>query len=917
MPRLDHLARHFERLCALGEAEQQTEIEKLDLGESDRAMLASLLAADRRDGDPIQAAISCGAANIHKPDTLLFGPWRLLRELGAGGMGTVFLAERSDGHFAQHVAIKVLRGFPTSASMRRLRQERQILAGLDHPNIARLLDGGETAEGQPWLAMEYVDGLPLLEFASAHAPSLNDRLGLFQAMLDAIEHAHQHLIVHRDLKPANVLVTTHGTVKLLDFGIARLIEAGEETLNSTSTQIYSRGYASPEQREGRSITTASDIYSLGVMLRELLTGKRDDVPQHPPVLAALALDADLAGILAKACAVNPRNRYPSVGELRDDLIRFREGRPVRASAMTRTYRLRKFAGRHRVGVATAMLAVLFGAAFVWRLDRERERAVKAESAARHALQASVRDAAAARSSLQFLTDALSAAAPDIALKKQIGVRELLDAARAKLDARGGTNRALSQAMQRLLAKLYSELGETRIARDLMRDGLSGIEPADGAEALRMADDYAEFSKLLGALEDSAAAMAAAQTATAWREKYAADDVRLRVQSLQMLAMLHHRAGNDGEAIELLRKSIDLGVAKTADDLDTRIESLQLVASLLATRGECDQALRMADEGLMLAKSLAAESPVRLPLMRARASALNACGRAAEAELILRDAIALQDRVVANGGTRMMSLTNDLALTLNDLGRYQEAAVMLQRSDDLVHLGGMGNVEQATTWVNRAGILENAGDYPASLAASARAVALLDEAQVDADRQERRRIERTRARTLGLAGESAKGWSMLEDLRKRALRIEGAESGEYAMITWQQAILAERMGNQAAGLALVDEAARLWHALVPGTHPLFAHVLRLRGKWAIRQHDLERAEEHLRQAIKVLDSDSASVVDLAIARSELAGVLHQRRQDGQAAQLLEQAMPVLRRTLLPSEINRAIAETLVAKLAGAN
>jgi serine/threonine-protein kinase len=181
----DGLATHFERLCDLPPEVQRLEIDKLELKQDERQHLASLLAADRSEGDPIRQAVAEGAAHLEHPPMTRIGAWRLVRELGAGGMGTVFLAERVEGRFEQYVAIKLLRGFPTSESMRRLRQERQILAGLDHPNIARLLDGGETEDDQPWLAMEYVDGLPLLDYVRLHAPSMPDRLALIDAMLAA------------------------------------------------------------------------------------------------------------------------------------------------------------------------------------------------------------------------------------------------------------------------------------------------------------------------------------------------------------------------------------------------------------------------------------------------------------------------------------------------------------------------------------------------------------------------------------------------------------------------------------------------------------------------------------------------------------------------------------------------------------
>ena len=274
----------------------------MPLDAQERKHLARLLAADADTSDPLARALGDGAARLFDARSERLGPYRLLRELGAGGMGTVFLAERVAGGFAQAVAVKLLRGFPTADGLRRLRQERQILAGLDHPHIAHLIDGGETAQGQPWLALEYVDGLPLLDHAALHAPRLADRLVLFDQMLDAVGHAHRRLVVHRDLKPANVLVNAAGEVKLLDFGIARLIDL-DETDSRTSTRVFSPGYASPEQRSGAPITTATDIYSLGVLLRELTGARRlDGAPAH-------------AGLSALPIAISRRSsraRWPTI-----------------------------------------------------------------------------------------------------------------------------------------------------------------------------------------------------------------------------------------------------------------------------------------------------------------------------------------------------------------------------------------------------------------------------------------------------------------------------------------------------------------------------------------------------------------------------------------------------------------------------
>ncbi|MEO6076928.1 MAG: tetratricopeptide repeat protein, partial [Dokdonella sp.] len=467
---------------------------------------------------------------------------------------------------------------------------------------------------------------------------------------------------------------------------------------------------------------------------------------------------------------------------------------------------------------------------------------------------------------------------------------------------------------RLLGTLYAQLGEARIARDLLRDGLAGIEPKGSSEALRLADDYEEYSKVLGLLEQVDASQTAAQTASRWRQQYAPNDVALRISSLQMLGMVSHRSGKDEDAIELMRKAYQLGREKTDVAVDIRIESAQLLSSLLATHGDCDEALTVASHGLAQSKAeLPPDAPSNVVLMRSQASAFNACGRAADAEPVLRAAIAVQERVVAGGGTRMMALTNDLAVTLNDLGRYQEAAQMLARSDTVVDDAGLGNVDLAISWGNRSAILESAGDYPAALEAVAKAIRLLDEDHIESDHQVRRRMERAMARTWGLAGDHERAWKKLSELRERCREIEGEDSGEFAMLTWQLAGLAGRMKDPRRGMPMLDESQRLWSALVPPTHPVFAHVRRVRAGFAMLVNDYASADRNLVEAIGILRDGAASAVDLAIAHCELAELhVHQHRA-AEARQLLRSALPVLRSTVLPAEVNRARAERLAAQL----
>ncbi len=295
------------------------------------------------------------------------GAYRVLREIGHGGMGSVFLAER-EGDFQKRAAIKVIRrGMDTDFIIDRFHRERQILAGLEHPHIAQLLDGGATPDGLPYLALEYVDGTPIAEFCREHDLEIAQRLHIFIKACAAVHHAHQRLIVHRDLKPANILVTEDGTPKLLDFGVAKLLDPTEKDRTATIARMMTPEYASPEQLAGQPVSTTSDIYSLGVVLFELLTGERarhsasGDLPLMssvaPPALRR-AIAGDLDTIVAKATRAEPERRYDSARQFADDLERYLSGQPVIARPDTIRYRTGKFLRRN------AAAAIATGALFI-------------------------------------------------------------------------------------------------------------------------------------------------------------------------------------------------------------------------------------------------------------------------------------------------------------------------------------------------------------------------------------------------------------------------------------------------------------------------------------------------------------------------------------------------------------------------
>ena len=360
-----------------------------------KASAIQLLASYRASKEFIETPVVGGWAPMPPPESL--GPYRIERELGFGGMGTVYLAHRDDQEFDQQVAIKILRpGLSSELLERRFRSERQILAQLQHPNIGRLLEGGTTPQGLPYLVMEFVDGEPIDSYCDQQKLTIPERLLLFRKVCDAVAYAHRRLVVHRDLKPQNILVDEAGAPILLDFGIAKLLAPEEfglaEEVTQTGYRPMSPAYASPEQVRGDELGTPSDIYSLGILLYEILTGHRPSRKREEPILAPSAavmkssetsdpqttarcrnvepevltrlLRGDLDQILFKALSPEPEERYASVDELSGDLLRHLEGLPVNARQGTFRYKAGKFVRRHRlgVGVAATNLLLLVGVA---------------------------------------------------------------------------------------------------------------------------------------------------------------------------------------------------------------------------------------------------------------------------------------------------------------------------------------------------------------------------------------------------------------------------------------------------------------------------------------------------------------------------------------------------------------------------
>jgi len=472
----------LDELLSLPEAQRERAIGRIaGDDEAFAARLRALLAgADGHDSlldRPASALLASSASPLPglAPGTRL-GPWEIVDVIGQGGMGQVYRGRRADGQFEQEVAIKLARA-DSAAAWQRFPLERQIVAGLQQASIVRLVDGGLADTGQPYMVMELVHGQPITDWCAAHHASLAQRLALFQEVCEAVAHAHRHLVIHRDIKPSNVMVTDEGRVKLLDFGIARLLDAVGAA--ATAELLLTPAYAAPEQLGGEPLSTATDVYALGLLLHELLTGTQAQQVDHLPMAAqihavmraqprppssvarslaqppvpAQQLEGDLDAIVAKALRKEPEQRYASVEALAADLARHRDHRPVQARRGTWVYTAGRALRRHRAATAAGAVAlvslVVGGAAVAWQA---------------HVAQAEAARATAVKGFLIRVFQASDPRLPSDTPRGAITARALLDdgAARIDTDFRGQPD--LQIELLGLVSGLYRQLGETDRAR---------------------------------------------------------------------------------------------------------------------------------------------------------------------------------------------------------------------------------------------------------------------------------------------------------------------------------------------------------------------------------------------------------------------------------------------------------------------
>ncbi len=651
------LSEALDQIALLEGAEREDWLQQL--GQSDpervrelRRLIAGAEAFDMLDEGP-------GLLAEHLTDTqgalargTRLGAWRVIALLGRGGMGRVYLAERADGAFEKRVAIKVLRRERRLADAV-IEHERALLARLEHPGLTRLLDGGISEEADVFLVMELVDGLSLDVWCAQHQPDLSRRLDLFGEILDAIGHAHRQLVVHGDLKPDNLIIDHEHRVRVLDFGVARMLasDAAQNPLAVTP------GWAAPECAAGAPADVASDIYNLGQLLDHL--ARLDAAP------ADARLPIDLAAIIERATRADPDARYSSVTSLREDLIRFRESRPVEARDGGQWYRTQRFVQRHWIGVgfASLMFVVLIaaGSMLAWQ-----DRIVRSER------DTARLEATRAQIVLDYLLGVLGQA-DNAAAGKPASLRSLLSNSLAHIDSDFSADPGARQALLAHLAELLMRLNDFASAEKMLerfeRD-LSGSEPAQ--LRVRVLDNLAVVRMHQGKLDE---ARHFARQAHQLIAQIAADQSGQMSELLVTDALIQARQGETDAAIATLRRALSLRLTVSAADAAQTVVVRNSLAAALMRSGQLSEALqeyRLIEAAL---ESSGREHSFDAATVYANhASIAFAYGRYQEAEPLFERALALQEELYGPSAALAALLNNfgklNLALGNLDAGRTQ-------------------------------------------------------------------------------------------------------------------------------------------------------------------------------------------------------------------------------------------------------
>ncbi len=714
---------HFRRvleLCdqvlPLSDEERRNALDTACAGDTTlRASVDSVLVAIESAGPFLEPATPTGDAVSYVGRTV--GPYRIIQHLAEGGMGSVYLAERQDADFSQRVAIKFVRGHLLARELvERFNAERKILAKLNHPYIAGLIDGGSLQDGSPYLVMEYVEGTPIDEYCDAHSLGIPARIDLIRKVAAAVQAAHQNLIVHRDLKPSNVLITPDGIPKLLDFGIAKLIQP-DDASGSGNTTVFGRqamtpDYASPEQILENRVTTASDVYTLGILTYQLLVGERPyhvastghaemiraverlTVPRPSTRLDALqtevarqevaarrgtsaqglrrALRGDLDNILMMALRSEPERRYASVAQFADDLRRYLSGQPVMARDDTLAYRAGKFVQRNRLASA---LAAVFAVSLIAGVIAYSGQAREAQEQ-RDAAQAQARQA---RNTVEFLKEVLFAGNPFSTGEDQQSISDVLRAAEQGVRSAYADDPASRALILTALGEIFISRGEYQRGGALAAEavdlyaGMSGFNGNEAADAHRVKalaayyqDDYAQATQQL----ELAVALFTEQQSPDWSGL---------VKAYDQLGMAQSNRHGEDTALVSYNKALEIYRAHGLDDPGQLVTILNNIATENLQRGDYALAERLLSEAISVSEKSQIGSGQTGMVLGNHAGALKNLGRIDEAEASYQRSVELLASSLGATHPETIVMMTSLANLQQQAGKLAAAAVTIRQA----------------------------------------------------------------------------------------------------------------------------------------------------------------------------------------------------------------------------------------------
>ncbi len=810
---MSSLRHWFDAVMDLPEPAQRAWMDRHCVDPMQRRNLEALLAAHARTepmvfDTPVAALIDAWQGEDPVPVQAWIGQrigaFRLLEPLGQGGMANVFLAEREDVDFHQRVAVKLLRrGLYSDLQQQLFRRERQTLAALAHPAIARLIDGGVTGQGVPYLVMDHVDGLPITRYALEHALTVGDRLRLLCDVCRAVDAAHRQLVVHCDLKPSNILVTADGTPRLLDFGIARLLDAAGADEGGVTSPGLTPGYAAPEQYTGGAVTTATDVHALGVLMQELLLGERPD--QVPPRMSD-ALKGDLATIAAKATAIDPADRYASAGDLADDLERYLRHAPIQARAQTPLYRASRFARRHRGGVAVAaVLAVtvlVSLSAALWQARTARAAAAQTLAQAQLARNEAQRANAVRDLLVQLFENEVPtgprSALPDTATLLQRG------AERARTDL--ASTPALQVEMLVVIARIYDQMSRYDDARPLLADAVATARtlPARDRAALGMA--LSQQGQLAASEKDYPAALALLNEALVVQRGIDPQGLAAAL-TYHRRAIIHSELDEHEAAIADHVAAITRQQARLSPRDPRLIRSYGALGTAYTRAHQTELAVRWQRHALTQTRAAYGnEHPETSRRLSNFGMALMSTGQMAEAEAPLLEAVGIAHRIYRGPHADLAPRVHNLGSVYLALGRMDEAESLLRESISIERAIGRERapgIGFALAKLSR--IHELRGDLAGALTLAKEASAQSD--KVLPPTHEQRLDAELRVMRLQLVA------GLDGDLREQAIDLQqraDAQAEPYLSATalYVRALAHARQGEDARAIAMIDEALKI-------------------------------------------------------------------------------------------------------------